>query len=136
LNKPELAKEVNVFYGMTIFTRSGYFYMNFSHNLKDLIKDLKSYVKENEIDDKIPKVKEIEEKIKSSFFDQFIKEFSDGSIVSIMPVKKRLKAVITVHKGMVTDVEANVPLLYYVKDLDDTDPEEWKIEHQAKVVKL
>jgi|GEM_PF-7056815 len=48
--------------------------------------------------------------------------------------EKEIRVLIEVHRGMVQAVKANVPLVYYVKDMDETDPSEWLIGYNVDEV--
>jgi hypothetical protein len=117
-------------YGLLIVTRHNTHYMNFSHDLNVLIKDIKDFMADYEIDEPLPTKKEILDAIKQSTFNQFIRHFSDDSKVVIAPINKQVKAIIEIKKGSVQKVISNMPIEYYIKDMDDVDPEEWVIPHR------
>jgi hypothetical protein len=119
-----------MFYGLLIVTRHNTHYMNFSHDLNVLIKDIKDFMAEYKIDEPLPTKQEILDAIKQSMFNQFIKHFSDDSKVVIAPINKQVKVIIEIKRGSIQKVISNMPVKYYIKDMDDVDPEEWVIPHK------
>jgi hypothetical protein len=104
--------------------------MNFSHDLNVLIKDIKDFMVDYEIDEPLPTKQEILDAIKQSMFNQFIRHFPDDSKVVITPINKQVKAIIEIKRGSIQKVISNMPVEYYIKDMDDVDPEEWVIPHK------
>jgi len=112
-------------FGLIIRSRMGYYYMNVYPSIEDVVAVIKEHIEDEELDDIPPTVEEIKDRLKNSLMGQYIHEMSDGSFVVVQEVNFPIEVLIEVKNGLISGVKSNVPITYFIKDLDETAPSEW-----------
>jgi len=113
-------------FGLIIRSRQGYYYMNVYPFVEDVVEVIKEHIEDEELlDDIPPTVEEIKDRLENSLMEQYIHELSDGSLVVVQEVNPSIEVLIEVKNGLISEVKSNVPLTYFIKDLDETAPYEW-----------
>jgi hypothetical protein len=114
-------------YALIIRPPAGYFILQIYPSLAEVAKTIKKYIQSEKLSDKPPTPEEIQTRIQNSLFDQYMHELEDETLITVMELNLNIEVLIEVKNGMIQGLKSNVPLKYYIKDLDEVEPSEWLI---------
>lgn len=122
-------------YALVVRHKFGNHYIGLYHSLREVISAIKKAMLYEEImDEAPPTVKEIRDRIKSSYTEEFYHEFENGTYVVVQeltnhkPIIPEVK--ITIKDGMIRSVTGNGPARVIIKNKDLNDIEEYTIKPQ------